>query len=267
MVTTKEKVTPQKAKEWLALEVDNNRKTNHSRVESYARQMLSGCWMENTGETIKFNKSGKLIDGKHRLMAVVKSGKSITFHVNHEIDNDVINVLDSGFVRNTGNILTINSVPNANSIGMLIKVYKTLIDLNGFFPKGSRPYNSIEVLNEYAQDEPFFQNCVRVANRYYHSFNKIIPPSFIGGFYAYCSKYSTQKEQLDMFMEEFFNTNTVCCKTIQTARKKLLDDRLSYTKKLSPGQRYNIIIKAFNNYVKGSKDMTKIFLDTFECVV
>lgn len=264
MITTKEKVTPTKAAEWLEKEIENNRNTNPHRVESYARQMLKGLWMSETGETIKFNKAGMLIDGKHRLKAVIRSGVSIWFHVNYEIENDVINVIDSGFARNAGNVLAINKVPNFNNIGKLVRVYKTLIDLEGTYQKGATSYTPIEVLNEYVTDEEFFQYAYKLASRYYESFSKIIPPSFIGGFYAYCSKYSARKEKLNQFMDEFFNVTSACCRTIGTGRKKLLDDRLSPVKKLSGPHRYNTIIKAYNNYTAGNLQMTRIPLDTFE---
>ena len=45
-------------------------------VTAYAEDMAAGRWKEN-GETIKFDSEGRLIDGQHRLAAVVKANTPI----------------------------------------------------------------------------------------------------------------------------------------------------------------------------------------------
>jgi len=69
-------ITPEKAKELLENNAENQRKINKQRIKKYAEDMKNGSWVYN-GETIIVSKSGKLIDGQHRLMAVVESGCEI----------------------------------------------------------------------------------------------------------------------------------------------------------------------------------------------
>ncbi len=71
----KVKITPEKATELLKNN-DHNRKVTKSRVAEYAKEMLSGMWMYN-GESIIISESGRLLDGQHRLMAVIDSDTTI----------------------------------------------------------------------------------------------------------------------------------------------------------------------------------------------
>lgn len=100
-------VTPTIAAEWLATNTENNRKKKSGTIRKYANDMLRGKWVENSGETIKFGKDGKLKDGQHRLEAVVMSHKTITFTVVWGIENDAIQVIDTGAMRTAGDALTI----------------------------------------------------------------------------------------------------------------------------------------------------------------
>lgn len=91
-----EKITPEMAERYLSKNTVN-RSLSDSKVRSYAIDMASDKW-ELNGEAIRFNKDGKLVDGQHRLAAIVKSGRSIRMVVMTDIDNDV-SVYDRGRSR------------------------------------------------------------------------------------------------------------------------------------------------------------------------
>ena len=65
-------VTPEIATEWLERNYCN-RPILEPQVEDYVRAMHNGNWVNN-GDTVKFSKTGELIDGQHRLTAIKKSG-------------------------------------------------------------------------------------------------------------------------------------------------------------------------------------------------
>ncbi len=52
-----------------------NRKPRQSHIEALADAMLRGEWKQ-THQGIAISPTGKLLDGQHRLLAVVKSGSS-----------------------------------------------------------------------------------------------------------------------------------------------------------------------------------------------
>lgn len=82
-----EKITPEMAESYLGRNMVN-RHLNKDRVAQYALDMATGKW-ELNGEAIRFNKDGRLIDGQHRLSAIVKSGTSIRMVVMRDIENSV----------------------------------------------------------------------------------------------------------------------------------------------------------------------------------
>lgn len=110
--TTWELVDPETAQKWLEFN-EKNRKVRVSTVDMYARDLRAGRWMV-TGDPLRFDHTGRLIDGQHRLRAVVKANMAAWFLVVRGVEPEVQRVLDtqarrtaaealrlSGFERNT----------------------------------------------------------------------------------------------------------------------------------------------------------------------
>ncbi|HBT77301.1 MAG TPA: hypothetical protein DEB39_10360 [Planctomycetaceae bacterium] len=68
-------VTPAMAKEWLKHN-SFNRPLKPRLVDKYVRQILAGHW-QRTHQGIAFNAEGIIIDGQHRLTAIIKTGQSV----------------------------------------------------------------------------------------------------------------------------------------------------------------------------------------------
>ena len=66
-----EKVTPDTAQMWLT-KMPKNRNIRPGDVARYARDMSSGKW-GLAGDPVRFDKDGNLIDGQHRLQAIIRS--------------------------------------------------------------------------------------------------------------------------------------------------------------------------------------------------
>lgn len=75
MHTSFEMFTAERARAILK-DHQNVRSMNRKHVKFLAQQMSSGQWANN-GETIKFGQDGGLVDGQHRLAAVVESGVTV----------------------------------------------------------------------------------------------------------------------------------------------------------------------------------------------
>lgn len=91
------KITPTKARTWLENNF-RNRPLKEDVIESYAREMTNGTWAR-THQGIAFNDADELIDGQHRLHAVMRSGKSIwmmvTFGLPKEIEGKEMTTMDA----------------------------------------------------------------------------------------------------------------------------------------------------------------------------
>lgn len=76
---------------------------------------------EVTGDTIKFNKVGLMLDGQHRLMACVKEKKPITTHMVFGLEDDVFDVIDQGKRRSAGDILSLSDVEYATMVAGMVR--------------------------------------------------------------------------------------------------------------------------------------------------
>lgn len=94
----------------LAMEIlehnNHNRTIRQSRVERYARQMQKGLWRDN-GETIIIANDGTLLDGQHRLWAVVMSDVSVEMSIVEGVDPETFSSIDTGAGRDGGDVVHI----------------------------------------------------------------------------------------------------------------------------------------------------------------
>lgn len=90
-------VTPQQATRWLEGNVANRLLRDH-KVAEYARDMKAGRW-RLTHEPIAFSNTGALINGQHRLWAVIEADVPVKFTVAYNVPDDARGVIDSGLIR------------------------------------------------------------------------------------------------------------------------------------------------------------------------
>lgn len=94
-------VTPEMAKRWLKLNL-NNRSVNQKNVDAIVKDILSNDW-DTTHQGIAIAADGTIIDGQHRLLAIVKANKSVKMWV---LQNAVKSThIDSGLKRSESNRL------------------------------------------------------------------------------------------------------------------------------------------------------------------
>lgn len=114
LTAVEETITPAKAKILL-----NNNKRNRPINERNLQTLVNAIKQDNfhiTGESIKVAKNGDLVDGQHRLMAVIKSGMPIKSFVVRGVDNDAFKYLDTGKKRNAADVLGIEGYKNPGRI-------------------------------------------------------------------------------------------------------------------------------------------------------
>lgn len=96
-------VTPEMAQKWLGHN-SGNRHLRETRVRALVTDMQNGNW-RLTHQGIAFDEDGNLLDGQHRLMAVVKSGITVPMLVTTDMSRDTILNLDTGVTRDVSDIL------------------------------------------------------------------------------------------------------------------------------------------------------------------
>lgn len=114
-----ELITPQVAEEYLKRNVNNYRRIEKSRVDSYAMDMAAGKWEKN-GEPIIFGKNGELQDGQHRLKAVIKSNTPVWIYVVRNADNT--RTYDVGTSRTLQQILRSENIGHCSLAPAISKI-------------------------------------------------------------------------------------------------------------------------------------------------
>ena len=98
-------VTPEMAAKWLEGNV-LNRPLKQAHVERLAREMKAGRW-RLTHQGIAFDVTGCLIDGQHRLWAVVESGVTVPMRVFYNEPAGNLYAVDNGERRTNLDILNL----------------------------------------------------------------------------------------------------------------------------------------------------------------
>lgn len=102
---TQQFVTPEMAMDWLGANT-HNRPVRQNVVEKYARDMKAGDWML-THQGILFDWNSVLLDGQHRLWAIVESGCTIEMMVTYDADPATQEHIDGGEIRQVRDIMAL----------------------------------------------------------------------------------------------------------------------------------------------------------------
>lgn len=112
------------AKHWLGTQ-EFNRNLRRGAVTAMAGDMLAGRWKFD-GAPIRFDQHGHLIDGQHRLSAVIESNTSQEFLVIDGISAEAQIIMDSGAKRTAADQFHMtqhsNSTARAAAIRLLLRV-------------------------------------------------------------------------------------------------------------------------------------------------
>lgn len=100
-------ITPELAEEWCRQRAPN-RKLRLSLVSTYAQDMTEGRWRE-THQGIAFDESGRLIDGQHRLAAIIKSGVTVTMPVAWAVAENAMPDIDRHARRSIADCVSIST--------------------------------------------------------------------------------------------------------------------------------------------------------------
>jgi hypothetical protein len=120
MIGSVELITPAIAKAMLCKNA-RNRPITKSLVRRYAEDMRAGRWNTN-GQGIIFTPEGDLLDGQHRLEAIVESGVSLEMFVVRGVPVERFETMDSGRARTVGDVLGAQDYPNSSQLAAIARL-------------------------------------------------------------------------------------------------------------------------------------------------
>lgn len=161
--TSIEEITPEKASMWLEKNLSNNRPQTSNHIDFLANEMTAGHWRLN-GEAVKFDLNNNLIDGQHRLRAVIKSGVNIISLVVRGIPTEHFYTMDTGKGRTTGNSLGFKGFKNSIVLAAAVRYVEHISNKMGKKRKASAG-DTFRFINE----NPDIENSVSYALKLYQS--------------------------------------------------------------------------------------------------
>ncbi|KPC78711.1 hypothetical protein ADK82_28500 [Streptomyces sp. NRRL S-4] len=112
-------VPPELAAEWLTHNT-GNRPLSKGTVQQLAAQIERGEW-QLTHQGIAFDEDDVLIDGQHRLAAIVKAGVAVPLTVTHGVPRTAFTVMDTGRKRTGRDTLALAGEANANYLAAALR--------------------------------------------------------------------------------------------------------------------------------------------------
>lgn len=145
-VTTElETITPGEARQILEANV-NNRRLDMGTVKYYQRQIEKGAWQVN-GESIKIADDGALLDGQHRLHAIVKANVPVKTFVVRGLSTESYKTIDAGKTRRGSDYLKVNGIEgNLNVLAAAARVAMNFDTKTGRFTGSTEKLNPTDLI-------------------------------------------------------------------------------------------------------------------------
>ncbi len=240
-------VAPEIAEKML-FQNPNNRDLRGRWVDTLTQHMNNGAWREGTGEAIQFDRKGNLINGQHRLHAIIKSGKTFPFLIVSELGLDVMRVLDNIYGRNVNCYLEMRGEQNVPSLSSALKIlwmYKN-DRLTGY---GDTIAPSNEILGDLLDANPGLCDSVELGLAFrgqdFRCDTFLMFLHYVGS--------EKHPEKADEFIQKLSTgAGLEVGSPIYVLREYLMKERNS-AKRITVKHRRALITKAWNAHLKGEK--------------
>jgi hypothetical protein len=249
-----EDINADKARNYLALNT-GNRKLRPNRVRSYAAQMARGLWKE-TGDPIRFSTAGRLLDGQHRLAAIIAADITVKALVLRDVDESVFPVLDTGMGRQPADALGTGSEHYASHKAAVCRLL--CVVENGGDPRRSDELSAvtrIDIADYYASHVEEVTGAVNIGYNMYRI--------FAGGNRSAWSAFSILAYRIDAEKAEEFLHGVRNGANLTIGDPRLaLRNWLSNDRKLPYAGHYlGVLIKTWNSWVTGKHRFTMVIRD------
>lgn len=240
-------ITPKMAGDWLSKN-DHNRNVRSAVVSAYARDMEAGNW-QVTGEAIKFNCDGSLLDGQHRLLAIIRSGQTVPILVVKGLPRTAQDVMDTGAKRAAADMLKLNGYINstvlASAARLLLVLRETTSSSTG---NAYRTFTNTEIA-EFVKENPELQDAANAASSLYKHID--LTPSVLAVVWHWLNKANPEA------CAEFFGTIAENATSGAGDPRNTLIRRLGTARRngehLTQATQLSFVVRAWNAWRAGDK--------------
>lgn len=160
-------INPEFAQELLSTNT-SNRPVNKANLEYFCELLRAGRFAL-THQGIAIDSEGTLIDGQHRLLAIVMTGITVDLMVTYDLPPETFSKIDSGKIRNGSDTLTHMGYTGGNDLAAGLRL---LYNYNNNPESRWRSYNSLVKNDQIAELAPLYPDMadlIPVARRVRHA--------------------------------------------------------------------------------------------------
>ena len=247
LTQTIEIITPDRARELLKMNTRNRPivKANLTRLKS---ELESNRFKFN-GDSIRISKSNVILDGQHRLLAVVSTGIPIKSVVITGLDDDIFDTIDQGTARTLAALIGMNQVGNyticASMSVLLMKYEKTGTVVGG----GAAESKPVLIAYFNANKNNITASASYVAGS--QSLKRWLSPSYLGFLHFTLSKIDAELS-ID-FLNKIETGVGINDDSVEFFLRERLIRIATSVKKESPAHRAAYVIKVWNAMRDGKK--------------
>jgi len=254
-------LSPEMAKELLSRN-NKNRTIKEDRVNVLARDILAGNWKQ-TGETIKIGLAGNLLDGQHRLSAIVRANCSVNVLMAYDVDDSAFDYIDTGVPRKANDVVAIGGYANASVVAAGLR--QVVLYERGSFSgdaRGGSGYRFItnhEIMDALTR-HPDFTEAVTTYNRLAKASRGgsglLIGPG-LGSFFIYQFGKQNKEKASEFFMGLAGQIAFDADSPVFKLRERLIANRVSNTR-LSSRSIAAIVIKSWVLFKEGKRSKERL---------
>ncbi len=228
-----------------------NRAVSEARVARYAKSMRDNRWRMN-GATIVIAKGGALLDGQHRLWAVIESKQTIEMLVVEGVDPDAFATIDTGRARTASNVFSIAGRTHASTVSAALRwlVWYSTPPATRPASPGHLTITHDEMLELASENEDFTEAASRLSSM--RQARKIVTPSVACFVYAVAARENPERAGAWLALVESGEGLDGKHPVLQL-RTRLLENRLSQSAKLPLIDVCALTIKSWNYYLTGAR--------------
>ena len=240
----KENVTPAIAKAWLEKNT-SNRPLMNGRVRQISAAITRGEWMLN-GDTIRFSHDDVLLDGQHRLAAIVEADTAVETFVVRGLPTETFTTIDTGKARTASDIISLSGTKYATAVASISRAY--LNWLNTGSPLNPTPEK--RPTNQQLYDFVTNDDCVVDVAAFCYSLTTLraMVPVTVSGF-LYMAGMRRDKEKTIEFLTQLNNSTGPRHPSVDLLRDRLLLNKGS-KKRMMQREVYAICIKALRFFIE-----------------
>ena len=253
-------VTPDYAKDLLQKN-DRNRGISKYVLSNYVADMENERWQDSASQ-IQISSEGSLLNGQHRLHAVVQSGRSQYFTITRGLNSETQDVMDLGKTRTVADALSIRGVKNWHMVAASIRLHygwQTGTPIKTFEGgrTGRTKAQEIELILQEKDKIPMLGEVMNMASRSTAAFRPLTGAS-AGAFLIEATRLPGTWEYARNFIEQVTTGERLVDRDpILVLRNRL--NKMWFMKEKPRGERavkLGLIVSAWNHYIEGNKVST-----------